>query len=110
MMIDVLIHFKVLTIFLTKIFKMTILAKLLKNRKQFVCMLLKPITFRLSPQKVIMIAITFTRSILCVNLKPTNFLNVFLVSLFYDNRLYINRQRTNKYDQMCARSPMVFVL
>ena len=52
---------------------MTILAKLLKNRKQFVCMLLKPITFRLSPQKVIMIAITFTMSILCVTLEPTTF-------------------------------------
>ena len=44
---------------------------------------------------------------LCVLLFP---LFVFLVSLFYDDRWYINRQRTNKYGEMCARSPMVFVL
>ena len=51
---------------------MTIPAKLL-NLKQFVCMLLKPTTFRVSPPTVIMIAITFTMSILCVTLEPTTF-------------------------------------
>ena len=56
---------------------MTILAKLLKNRKQFVCMFLKPITFRVSPKKVIMIGITFTMSILCVTLKPTTYYMLF---------------------------------
>ena len=44
------------------------------KKSQTVCLYaFKTITFRVSPKKVIMIGITFTMSILCVNLEPTTF-------------------------------------
>ena len=60
--------------------------------KQFFWMLLKPNTFRMSLPKVIMIANTFTMSILCVPLTP----NTFMVS-FLETTMIANVFTSQKY-------------
>ena len=73
----------------------------MRTLKSFFWMLLKPNTFRMSLPKVIMIANTFTMSILCVPLKPNTFVVSFpemimIVNVFTSQKHQISKTTQKK--------------
>ena len=78
--------------------KVTIIVFYVQFKNQFFWMLLKPNTFKMSLPKVIMIANTFTMSILCVPLKP----NTFVVS--FPEMIMIANVFTSQKHQMSKKN------